>query len=169
MKHKAPVWDPQRYASFWINHASRLLMWHFEKQLRPLGFGFAYFPVIAELEQQREGLLQNQLAERAHVEQPTMAALLTRMERDGLIERVAHPTDKRSSLIYLTRKARGGAPEAKERLGEVAERATAGFTLKERETLVSRSLSVKPAVARSATSPRRSLASGAPPRALRVR
>jgi MarR family transcriptional regulator for hemolysin len=42
----------------------------------------------------------------AWIEQPTMAATLSRMERDGLIERRPDPTDGRSSLVSLTAAAR---------------------------------------------------------------
>lgn len=128
-------WDPQAFASFWINHASRLLMRLFEEELRPLGFGMAYLPVAFALSQ-NEKMLQKELATEAHVEQPTMAALLTRMERDGLIEREPHPSDKRASYIALTKKARGAMPEARKRLFTVAERLTEGFTAAERDTFI---------------------------------
>ncbi|WP_223643532.1 MarR family winged helix-turn-helix transcriptional regulator [Corallococcus sp. EGB] len=133
---KAPPWDPEAVPTFWINHASRLLMRHFEQRLRPLEFGMAYLPVVIALEEQGP-LLQKQLAEYAHVEQPTMAALLTRMERDGLIERQPHPDDKRASQISLSAKARKRVPEAKVQLEEVAEQAMAGFSERERATFLS--------------------------------
>ncbi|RKG71195.1 MarR family transcriptional regulator [Corallococcus sp. CA054B] len=132
----APRWDPEAVPTFWINHASRLLMRHFEQRLRPLEFGMAYLPVVIALEEHGP-LLQKQLAEYAHVEQPTMAALLTRMERDGLIARHPHPDDKRASQISLSAKARERLPQAKEQLEDVAEQATAGFSEKERATFMS--------------------------------
>ncbi|MBJ6759939.1 MarR family transcriptional regulator [Myxococcaceae bacterium JPH2] len=133
---RGPRWDPESAPTFWINHASRLLMRHFEQRLRPLDFGMAYLPVVFALEE-NGSLLQRQLAELAHVEQPTMAALLTRMERDGLITREPHPSDKRASQIVLSAKAKARVPAAKEQLWEVAEQATAGFTARERATLIS--------------------------------
>lgn len=128
-------WDPQAFASFWVNHASRLLMKLFEEELRPLGFGMAYLPVAFALAQ-NEKMLQRDLAEEAHVEQPTMAALLARMERDGLVAREPHPDDKRAMHISLTKKARSTMPEARKRLFAVAERLTDGFSAEERETFV---------------------------------
>lgn len=135
MQRKTVRWDPGSTPTFWINHASRLLMRHFEQRLRPLDFGMAYLPVVIALEENGP-LLQKQLAEVAHVEQPTMAALLTRMERDGLISREAHPGDKRASNIKLSPKAKARVSSAKERLAEVADRAMAGFTASERATLI---------------------------------
>ncbi|RKH72528.1 MarR family winged helix-turn-helix transcriptional regulator [Corallococcus aberystwythensis] len=131
----APSWDPEAAPTFWINHASRLLMRQFEQRLRPLDFGMAYMPVVIALEEQGP-LLQKQLAEYARVEQPTMAALLTRMERDGLIQREPHPDDKRASQISLSAKARERLPRAKEQLTEVAEQATAGLSERERATFM---------------------------------
>ncbi|RKG83008.1 MarR family winged helix-turn-helix transcriptional regulator [Corallococcus terminator] len=130
-----PPWDPEASPTFWINHASRLLMRHFEQRLRPLGFGMAYLPVVGALEEQGP-LLQKQLAEHAHVEQPTMAALLTRMERDGLVKREPHPGDKRASQVSISEKARARLPQAREQLTHVAEQATAGFSDRERATLL---------------------------------
>ncbi|NBD08241.1 MarR family transcriptional regulator [Corallococcus sp. c25j21] len=136
MKVKTPPrWDPAAAPTFWINHASRLLMRHFEQRLRPLDFGMAYLPVVGELEE-HGALLQKQLAELARVEQPTMAALLTRMERDGLITREPHPGDKRAMRISLSAKAKARVPQAREQLGEVADQATAGFSERERATLI---------------------------------
>ncbi|ADO70883.1 MarR family winged helix-turn-helix transcriptional regulator [Stigmatella aurantiaca] len=130
-----PHWDPEATPTFWINHASRLLMRQFEQRLRPLDFGMAYLPVVIALEENGT-LLQKELAVRAHVEQPTMAALLTRMERDGLITREPHPDDKRASQISLSAKGRARLPLAKEQLREVVGQATAGFSDRERAVLM---------------------------------
>jgi DNA-binding MarR family transcriptional regulator len=135
MKVEASQWNPESTPTFWINHVSRLLMRHFEGRLRPLDFGMAYLPVVVALREDG-ALLQKDLATRAHVEQPTMAALLARMERDGLIERAPHPSDKRATEISLSAKAKARLPSAKQRLGEVAEQATSGFTERERKTLI---------------------------------
>jgi MarR family transcriptional regulator, transcriptional regulator for hemolysin len=128
-------WDPESAPTYWINQASRSLVRRFEERLRPLDFGTAYLPVVIALKE-NGALLQKDLAERVHVEQPTMAALLTRMERDGLIVREPHPTDKRASKISLSTKAKTRLPSAKKRLWEVAEKATAGFSKHERATLI---------------------------------
>ncbi len=135
MKHDEPAWDPKAQPSFWISHASRLLMRHFERQLRPLDFGMAYLPVVTALDEQGP-LLQRDLAAYAHVEQPTMAALIGRMERDGLVTREPHPTDKRATHLSLSRKAKSRLPRAREALVSIAERAMEGFTAAERAQLL---------------------------------
>lgn len=80
---------------------------------------------------------QKQLAEYANVEQPTMAALLVRMERDGVIVRKPHPVDKRSSYLSLTEQARVALPEVKQNLLDVVEQATRGMSEGECSALIS--------------------------------
>lgn len=76
-----------------------------QSQALQLGFSAGQFPILVEL-WEGDGLTQKQLLERVDIEQATMANTLSRMERDGLIERKPHPKDRRAQLIYLTDKAR---------------------------------------------------------------
>lgn len=64
------------------------------------------FPALVML-YQKDGLTQAELCKLINVEQPTMANTLNRMERDGLIKRIADPDDKRRSRIHLTDQAKG--------------------------------------------------------------
>lgn len=130
-----PDWDPKAAPTFWINHASRLIMRRFEQELRPLGFGMAYLPVTIALEE-NGSLQQKDLVERARVEQATMAALLGRMERDGLISRTPDPDDGRASKISLTSKAKTRLPRVKDGLRVGVARAMTGFSEGEKETLL---------------------------------
>ncbi len=76
-----------------------------------LGFSPGQFPILLEL-WSADGLTQKQLLERVDIEQATMANTLSRMERDGLVERRPHPSDKRAQLIFLTSKAAAMQAEA---------------------------------------------------------
>jgi MarR family transcriptional regulator, transcriptional regulator for hemolysin len=127
-------WAPEASASFWINRVSRALLRAQEARLRPLGLGMGYLPVLHALADGR-AMSQTELATRARVEQPTMAAILSRMERDEVVQRDPDPNDGRASLIKLTRRARARFPKAKELLVEAEEAATAGFSAEERELL----------------------------------
>ncbi len=120
------TWAPENVPTFWINHASRLIMRQFEDELRPLGFGFAYIPVVVALEESGPSI-QKDLVSRAHVEQPTMTALLARMERDGIIQRAADPMDGRANRISLTPEASRKLPQVRAALNTVVERAMAGL------------------------------------------
>jgi len=135
MKKPPPPWDPAAQPTFWINQVSRLLLRDFEARLRPLGFGMAYLPVVTALEEHGP-LLQKQLVDIIGVEQPTMAALLARMERDGVVVRTPHPSDRRSSQFDLRPTARERIPEAKRVLGEIAERALGELDPGERAVLL---------------------------------
>ena len=81
-----------------------------ELRLKPFGFGVGYLPVLVAL---KEGKAQSQrdLARFARVEQPSMAQMLARMERDGLVRRTPDPDDGRSSRISLTEIAHARLPE----------------------------------------------------------
>ncbi|MER6792347.1 MarR family winged helix-turn-helix transcriptional regulator, partial [Amycolatopsis mediterranei] len=83
-----------------INRASRALARVGDIALKPLGLRYAQVPVLALL---REGAepTQKDLAEATGIEQPSMAQLLSRMDRDGLIHRAPHPRDARSQTITL--------------------------------------------------------------------
>ena len=88
-------------AGYMCNWAARLFARELERQLAPSGIASAYMPVMFALADNK-ALTQKALARQAAVEQPTMAATLNRMARDGLIERRPDPADRRSALIMLT-------------------------------------------------------------------
>jgi MarR family transcriptional regulator for hemolysin len=79
---------------------------------------------------------QRDLARFAKMEQPSMAQMLVRMERDGLIRRAPDPADGRSSLISLTEIAEARLPNACKVLFQGNREALDGFTEKETEQLV---------------------------------
>jgi len=135
MENRDDAWDPASRPTFWINHVSRLLMREFEARLRPLGFGMAYLPVADALETHGP-LPQKALVEMIGVEQPTMAALLARMERDGVVVRTPHPSDRRSSRFALSPAAGERLPEARRALSEIADLSLRGFDVDERSGLL---------------------------------
>jgi len=98
-----------------------------EARLKPLGFGVGYLPVLVALTNDRVETQRN-LARFAKIEQPSMAQMLVRMERDGLIQRVPDPADGRSSLISLTESAENRLPEACTVLFQGNREALDGFT-----------------------------------------
>lgn len=102
--------DRHESAGYMTNWAARLFARAIDSRLRPLGLSSGHLPVLFALAD-GEALTQKQLAAAAAIEQPTMAATLSRMERDGLIERRPDPRDRRSSLITLSPAARAKLPE----------------------------------------------------------
>src|SRR5271156_3625851 len=82
-----------------------------EARLKPLGFGVGHLPVLVALQDGRANT-QRDLARFAKIEQPSMAQMLVRMERDGLIQRTPDAMDGRSSRITLTKVAKARLPDA---------------------------------------------------------
>ncbi|WP_158821107.1 MarR family winged helix-turn-helix transcriptional regulator [Granulicella sp. S156] len=117
-----------------INRTARLLVRLGEERFQPLGLAIAQMPVLYALKD-GAALTQKELASLARIEQPTMAQLLDRMERDKLIRRTPNPHDKRSTLVSLTPKALKKLPRANQVLLEGSQEALRGFTEREIEAL----------------------------------
>jgi DNA-binding MarR family transcriptional regulator len=128
-------WNPQAMPAMQIYRVSRFLGRINEQRLRTMGFSVAHLPVFAALKD-GSARSQKELTKIAQIEQPTMAQMLARMERDGLVQRTPDPNDKRSSLISLTPKAFDLLPEGRAILAQVNEEALAGFSEKEKTALV---------------------------------
>jgi MarR family transcriptional regulator for hemolysin len=118
-----------------INRAARLLLRFADVRFRPLGLGVASFPVLSML-RTGERLSQKELALCVRIEQPSMAQLLSRLERDGMIKRSPDPADGRSSLVSITRKALGIFPEIDAAVDAGNELALAGMSDAEVATLI---------------------------------
>lgn len=106
-----------------------------EARLEPLGFGVGHLPVLVALRDGRAST-QRDLARFARIEQPPMAQMLARMERDGLIRRSPDPADGRSSRIVLTEVALARMPDAVAALFRGNREALDGFADEEAEQLV---------------------------------
>ena len=118
-----------------VSRAARLMARLGDERLRSLGFSTGQLPVLGSLSK-GDALPQKTLAERARTEQPSMAQMLARMERDGLICRTPDPADKRSSLISLTDSARARLPAMHKVLTQGNVDAMSGLSEDEVQTLV---------------------------------
>nr|WP_239468411.1 MarR family transcriptional regulator [Microvirga arvi] len=74
-------------------------------ELRILGLSIPQFDLLSTLTE-REGLSQQELAERLYVTKGNVSGLLDRMVEAGLVERRSIPGDRRSNALYLTPKGR---------------------------------------------------------------
>ena len=106
-----------------------------EARLKPLGFGVGHLPVLVALRDGRAST-QRDLARFAKIEQPPMAQMLARMERDGLIRRTPDPADGRSNRIKLTEAAEARLPDAIAVLLQGNREVLRGFTDEETGLLV---------------------------------
>jgi DNA-binding MarR family transcriptional regulator len=81
--------------------------------VRP-SYGSILLPLFEE-----DGLRMGELAARARLSKQTMTTMVRLLERDGLVERRADPSDGRASLVFLTERARSFRPVAESTLDEL--------------------------------------------------
>lgn len=124
--------DKMKSAGYLANHMARLFALRLHEQIKPLGIAPAQFAALLELWND-EGITQRQLVQRLDVEQATMANTIARMERDGLIMRKPHASDRRAQLIWLTQKARALETKATGAAKAVNEQAVGAMPEAERE------------------------------------
>ena len=129
------VFDRLNSTGYMSNWVGRLMVREIDTFLAPHGLSVGYMPVFFALAVD-EALTQRDLAIMAQVEQPTMAATLARMERDGLIERRANPDDGRSALISLSQTGRGKLPAVHAATVAVNAKANAQLSEDERRQLL---------------------------------
>lgn len=125
--------DRNLSSGYMTNWAARLFARAIDRRLKPLGLSSAYMPVFFALAHGRE-LSQRALVEAASVEQPTMAATLKRMERDGLLDRRPDPQDRRSTFYRLSPKGMAMSDAVRTAGHAVNEAALAGLGEAERNS-----------------------------------
>ncbi|MEO9296909.1 MarR family winged helix-turn-helix transcriptional regulator [Devosia alba] len=123
------------------NWAARLFTRAIERRLAPAGIATAYLPVLFALGD-GTAMTQKALAQRAAVEQPTMAATLKRMERDGLVQRRPDPADRRSALVALTPLASGQLDRVQTVVQQINAMAMANLQPAEQQALLTHLLQV---------------------------
>ncbi|HEY0218563.1 MAG TPA: MarR family transcriptional regulator [Afipia sp.] len=128
-------WDPTAHPGHYFSRIARGLARVGDARLRDLGFATAQLPVLAALKDGAK-MSQAELARWAKVEQPTMAQMLARMERDGIIRREPDPADRRGSFVSLSKKALARLPAGRAVLERGNAEMTQGLSENEVETLI---------------------------------
>lgn len=98
--------DRTTSAGYLVNQMARLFAQELDDRLQELGLRVGAFPALLLL-WEGEGRTQREMVDLLDIEQPTMAATLLRMERDGLIRRQKDEADARTQRIWLTERGRG--------------------------------------------------------------
>ena len=120
--------------AFGVGLMNRLFEHELRAALRPVGVQPGQVPVLLAL-YETDGLTQSDLARIAGVEQPTMAATLRRMERDGLVRRSPDLDDQRRVGVYLSSTARALEQPVIDAARAVNRRAVRGLSADERSLL----------------------------------
>jgi len=96
-----------------IFRAQQIFLGEIDGQLRPLGLTFARYEVLMLLLFSRNGSLPlNKVGARLQVHPTSVTNAVDRLEAEGLIRRVAHPTDRRTTLAKIQPKGRALAEQA---------------------------------------------------------
>jgi DNA-binding MarR family transcriptional regulator len=97
--------------------------------VRP-SYGSILVPLFEE-----DGLRMGELAARARLSKQTMTTMVRLLERDGLVERRADPSDGRAALVFLTHRARSFHPVAEATLGELDRLVVGALTTRGRDEM----------------------------------
>ena len=89
----------------------------------------------------KDKITQQQLCDLTHKDKPSMTRLLDNLEKNKIVVRVAHPTDRRVNLIHLTTKGAEMKEKITEVVSDVVDKALNGINAKEIE--ISREVLIK--------------------------
>jgi DNA-binding MarR family transcriptional regulator len=127
--------DRLRNFAFLMKDISRLHSKNFERHALGLSMTLAQCKVLAHLER-NEGVSQVKLADLTDTDPMTLVRILDRMERDGWVERRAHPGDRRARQLFLTKTAQPVLQEMWRVSDRVRAEAMAGLSAADREQLL---------------------------------
>ena len=99
--HNARVIDYRSDLLFLLNDLGRLLRTEADRRAKAHGMTRAQWGILVWLERE-PGLSQRELAEVLEVEPITVARLVDRLERNGMVERRADRSDRRVWRLHLT-------------------------------------------------------------------
>ena len=86
-----------------ITRAHQILLKRIDTALEPFGLVFSRFEALALLSFTRTGALPlARIGERLQVHPTSVTNTIDRLEADGLVARVPHPTDRRATLAEIT-------------------------------------------------------------------
>ncbi len=75
---------------------------HFSDKMEGAGQTYARWRTLFWISQSPDGVSQRKLAESLGVEEPTLVRLLDALQKQGLVERRPHKTDRRVNLVFNT-------------------------------------------------------------------
>jgi MarR family transcriptional regulator, temperature-dependent positive regulator of motility len=97
----APVPPNLRVPSFLAFRFHQLCLGIMAEVLAPEGLRWTEYGALTTLDAE-PGLDQQRLAARIGIDKVSAGQLIDRLEQDGLVSRLPHPTDRRARALYLT-------------------------------------------------------------------
>lgn len=105
--------------------------------LARFGLSWPRFRTLVELHMAGDrGLNQSELSRKLKVSRANITGLIERMEKDGLVVRVSHPTDRRAFHVSLSERAEGMVNAFLPAHNDFVHRAMSGLEYSEKETLI---------------------------------
>ena len=123
-------YDWENSVAYWVCGASHVLRKTLDARLAPEGITIRQWEVLAWLSARGCGS-QSILAEQLGIEPHTLAGVLTRMEKAGLLVRKPCESDRRKNTLHPTDKAAELWDRVSEFAYEIRTQATSGFSTDE--------------------------------------
>ena len=103
-----------------VMRAHQILLARVENALRPYDLSFSRYELLRLLAFSRNGALPiTKASDRLQVHVTSVTHAIRRLEADGLVERIPHPTDGRTTLVQITGLGRSTVEDATITLNEV--------------------------------------------------
>jgi len=127
---------------FLVSDVSRMLRENFRTTTPELGLTLAQARVLLHLSR-NEGISQVALSAILEIQPITLLRQIDRLEKAGLIERRAHPSDRRAQQLYLTPRSQPLLKKIFDKGAERQDQVMAGLSEAERQQLTSSLLRIK--------------------------
>lgn len=102
-----------------VMRAQQIVLGAVDGALRPFGLTFARYEALVLLTFARRGELPlGKMGDRLMIHPTSVTNIVNRLERDGLVRRVPHPTDRRTTLARVTARGRTLAARATESVND---------------------------------------------------
>ena len=121
---------------FSVIHAAHALEEKLEDALGKAELSMPKYSVLNELVSAGEALSLGELASRLSCVRSNMTQLVDRLEADGLVRRVACPTDRRSVKAEITEAGRTRQEEGNKEVTRLQQEVVSGVPVEDRATLV---------------------------------
>jgi len=133
-----------RTFGFLVQDVARLLKRHFERRARQTGLPLTRRQAAVLLHvSRREGVSQAEIAALLDMEAISLVRMLDRLCEEGLVERRAHPTDRRVRTLWVTEAAEPVLARILEINAEIRAEAFAGMSAESRDALIDTLAAIK--------------------------
>jgi DNA-binding MarR family transcriptional regulator len=133
---------PRREILFELSDVARALRTYVDQRAREHGMTRAQWGALARL-QRHEGMTQAAMAEALEIQPISLVRLVDRLCEQGLIERRAHPSDRRANCLYLTEKGHARLAQMLPLAREISGHVLASFSDSDVAELLAKLLSLK--------------------------